>query len=95
MYYSPDPLTFWVLLWLFIKFRGDTDEARAAAREAAERWTPLVHCGCLVVVSIMAVIGLLIIGVVIAAFIAPDTVNGFFDWLEVRWNMPFRINFPF
>ncbi|MDO4859127.1 MAG: hypothetical protein Q4A17_14430 [Thermoguttaceae bacterium] len=43
----------------------------------------------------MALIGLLIIGTVIAAFFAPDTINGFFDWLEVKWNLPFRINFPF
>ena len=55
----------------------------------------MIYYGVLMCIFLMALLGLLIIGIVIAAVIAPDTVNGFFDWLEVRWNMPFRINFPF
>lgn len=99
IFYDPGPWPFLVLMWLYLSAsRGngpDHATREAAAREFAARWEPRVRCGCLVVISLMALLGLLIIGVVIAAIIAPDTVNGFFDWLEVRWNMPFRINFPF
>ena len=95
----------WLLLMFYIFFRlAETPEhrqarveARIARMEAAKKTFggKVIYYGVLMCIFLMALLGLLIIGIVIAAVIAPDTVNGFFDWLEVRWNMPFRINFPF
>ena len=98
-YYKSNPWSVLILMWFYLKFRREQNPNYAAreaeARAFAARWEPWVRCGCLAVIFLMALLGLLIIGVVVAAIIAPDTVNGFFDWLETRWNLPFRINFPF